>query len=147
MLKKSLFLAILAILIVSATGCCGHKGGQWTIAGVRSSIAGYQNAVVVINNHTDLALEVRLNGSPVVAQNAATKETKIAYIPPRGSASQGFRAFLQYYSVSMAVAGHCTENSPANCADGGMASRQFYVSADGAYQQTYTWDIYPGMLR
>jgi hypothetical protein len=116
------------------------------VSGVRN-VATTPNSIAVINNATDMFMEVRINGNPVTARNSQTKEQKIAYIPPRGSVNQGFQAFVRHYQVSMTVVGQCAPNAPSSCVSGRMASRQFQVSADGTYQRVETWTIYPSTLR
>jgi hypothetical protein len=140
------FLTFLAILLVFLTSGCAVRGGRWVVSGLRS-VATTPNTIVNINNRNDMFLEVRVNSNPVTARNPQTGEEKIAYIPPRGSANQGFQAFVRYYEVSITVVGHCAPDSQSSCVSGRMASRQFQVSADGTYQRVFTWDVDPGELR
>lgn len=139
------FFAVLATAVFGLLSGCATASGRW-VTKVPSAVAPAANTLIVLNNRTDLYLEVRVNGSPVTIKTPSGVE-EIAYIPPRGSVSKGFSSFIRYYQVVITVVGKCPPRANSACKDGLMATRQYPVNADGTYRQTYSWDVDPYELR
>lgn len=139
-MKKLLFLTVLVILVMLASGCAARSGG-WRMSSL--SLTPPLLTVVLVNN-TNLPLEVFENGELVMIKDPAGNWHNVV-VPPGGVVSRGYYNFMGSRELVVTVRGVCPDPAPAGagCVPGqyaGTASRNFYIHTNGQYRTDH-WEV------